>query len=175
MQLTIFAIALGVAALVEHAGHPKTGIAIMTAACWDAFLREWWNQSGHWSRVVWYRAWASVTLIVLASLALSARAGDNYKWHRAAKVERPVVTVHIVERDELAALALRHAPKAVRNACQRELHCLLSQEAPEKGLAILRHNTKTGAYVCDVYLLSAKDTATHTHELRHCHGWAHDL
>lgn len=114
-------------------------------------------------------------LVALLAVSAVAHASDNYKWWRVAKVERPAVTVHVVSTAELAALALHRAPKAVRNACQRELHCLLSREAPEKGLAILRHNTKTGAYTCDVYLLSTEDAETHVHELRHCHGWAHQL
>jgi hypothetical protein len=49
------------------------------------------------------------------------------------------------------------------------------------GLSVLRRNTETGAYVCDVFVLELKGapldamrTMSFGHEVLHCFGLAHD-
>jgi hypothetical protein len=116
------------------------------------------------------RAW----LAVLASLGLAggpANAEDPDRWRPHPNVgllESVILRIHWFE----SSAELREAAKASgREIDETGLH----------GFSVLKRNTETGEYVCDLYVLKMAGafvdgdrTTTFGHEVLHCFGLRHE-
>jgi hypothetical protein len=112
-------------------------------------------------------------LLVLASLELvypaAAESPDRWRPHPSVGLlEGVTLRIHwLASKDELR--------EAAENSGQA------INENYLKGFSILKRNTKTGAYTCDLYVLrmtgthvDADRTMTFGHEVLHCFGLSHE-
>lgn len=113
-------------------------------------------------------ALAFVAVVYLLSHKAHA-ASDGYQWERKVTAEDVAVTVAVVSELELAALRAKYERQPIDRSA-------LGRVIPKHryGFAMLYRDKTTGAFRCEVYLRDADDAATLEHELRHCHGWAHE-
>jgi hypothetical protein len=114
-----------------------------------------------------------IWLLVVASLGLagSANAQSPERWRRHPSVGLlENVTLRIHWFDSTAEL---------RDASEKSGQKI--DEIGLNGFSILKRNTETGAYVCDVYVvkmtgaqIDGDHTTTFGHEVLHCFGLQHD-
>jgi len=101
--------------------------------------------------------------LLIASLPFGAGAADI--WKPVADVREVTVRVHWVSVGELRAAARRIGKRT---------------DAKPLGFSVLRRNTSTGRFECDVYLVDRptrlRDSATASlgHEVAHCLGFSHE-
>jgi hypothetical protein len=128
----------------------------------------WRSQESQFAERVQPYAW----LTILASLVAAAgHADDAERWRPYPEVgllERVVLRIHWFD-----------STKELREAAETS-----GQEIKEIGLngfSILKRNTKTGEYSCDLYVvkmtgafIDGDRTTTFGHEVLHCFGLRHD-
>jgi hypothetical protein len=112
-------------------------------------------------------------LAVLASLGLAgpANAESLDRWRPNPSVgvlERMTLRIHWFESTDELREAARESGQAIK-------------EIGLNGFSILRRNTKTGEYVCDMYVVKMTGaqvdgdrTTTFGHEVLHCFGLQHE-
>ena len=133
---------------------------------------------GHSAPRIWRRLFRTcrcgcASLVVLATLGLadSTNADSSDRWRPNSNVglqEGVTLRIHWFE----SSRALREAAKRDgREIRQMGLH----------GFSVLKRNTETGGYVCDVYVMKMTGeqvdgdrTRTFGHEVLHCFGLEHE-
>ena len=111
-------------------------------------------------------------MALAVSIAMSGTASAADRW-------RPYPTVGVLEGVTLRVRWFKDVIE-LRKAVE-DTGLKIDESGALHGLSVLRRNTETGAYVCDVFVLELKGapldnmrTMSFGHEVLHCFGLVHD-
>ena len=118
------------------------------------------------------RLWISLAAAVVLSTAGAGAAQAAERW-------RPYPTVGVLERVTLRVRWFEDIVELRKAA--KDTGLKIDESGFLHGLSVLRRNTETGEYVCEVFVLELKGapldamrTMSFGHEVLHCFGLVHD-